>query len=100
MLRANPDDTVDTQEKSRNVSGVGSTGSNILLLLSAVMVVKGLLLPEEIRCEMVFLRLGLRGGVLAGVFSLRIRLQARLIIFVRNSFYSCLHRAVWGMQGS
>lgn len=31
------------------MSGVGSTGSNILLLLSSLMVIKGLLLPENIR---------------------------------------------------
>ncbi|CAM9610524.1 unnamed protein product [Ectocarpus sp. 8 AP-2014] len=31
------------------MSGVGSVGSNVLLLVASVMVVKGLLLPENVR---------------------------------------------------
>lgn len=46
------DEDVDTAgglSKSAAMSGVGSRGSNVLLVVAAVMVLKGLFLPEDIR---------------------------------------------------
>ncbi|CAM9554493.1 unnamed protein product [Ascophyllum nodosum] len=36
-------------KKTSSISGIGGTGSNLLLILSSVLVIKGLLLPEDIR---------------------------------------------------
>lgn len=42
-------DGEDRGTKARSVDGVGSVGSNVLLVVAAVLVMKGLLLPEETR---------------------------------------------------
>lgn len=38
-----------TTSSAAAMSGIGSVGSNVLLLVAVVLVVKGLLLPENVR---------------------------------------------------
>eukprot|EP00903_Cladosiphon_okamuranus_P021650 g19904.t1 len=49
VLRARGAEEEEKPTSAAAMSGVGSTGSNILLLLSSLMVIKGLLLPENVR---------------------------------------------------
>lgn len=50
--KATGNDPIGSDDRpARSVDGVGTIGSNVLLLFSLLLVVKGLFLPEEIRQE-------------------------------------------------